>query len=261
MQRMLEGAHDIDEHFFDAPLGGNIPIVLGLLGVWNSTFMGYHARALLPYSSALSKFPAAIQKIDMESNGKRVSAAGKYRSSLFPMLRVCMLLTKFAGIPLLFSAGEIDFGECGINGQYSFYQLLHQGRTIPCDFIGFMESQSSALDEEYNESPQSWNDNIGWDSQLVVNSHDELMSNFFSQPDALALGKTLNDLVQEEVPEELRQHKVFPGNKPSSSILMTKLDAFAVGQLFAIYEHRTAVSDRVLYIKKPHSLMHSNLCL
>lgn len=77
MQRMLEGAHDIDEHFFDAPLGGNIPIVLGLLGVWNSTFMGYHARALLPYSSALAKFPAVIQKIDMESNGKRVSAAGK----------------------------------------------------------------------------------------------------------------------------------------------------------------------------------------
>lgn len=110
-----------------------------------------------------------------------------------------------------------------------------------------MESQSSSLDEEYNESPQNWNDSIDWDSQLVVNSHDELMSNFFSQPDALALGKTLNDLVQEEVPEELRQHKVFPGNKPSSSILMTKLDAFAVGQLLAIYEHRTAVSDRVMF--------------
>lgn len=148
----------------------------------------------------------------------------------------------FSGIPLLFSAGEIDFGECGINGQYNFYQLLHQGRTIPCDFIGFMESQSSAFDEEYNESSEYWQDDNGWDSQLVVNSHDELMSNFFSQPDALALGKTLNDLVQEEVPEELRQHKVFPGNKPSSSILMTRLDAFALGQLFAIYEHRTVVS-------------------
>ncbi|KAL7483112.1 hypothetical protein ACHAW6_008761 [Cyclotella cf. meneghiniana] len=220
MQRMLEGAHDIDEHFFDAPLGGNIPVLLGLLGVWNSTFMGYHARALLPYSHALSKFPAVVQKFDMESNGKRVSSAG---------------------IPLLFSAGEIDFGECGINGQYNFYQLLHQGRTIPSDFIGFMESQSSAIDEEYNENQDRWNDNDGWDAKLVVNCHDELMSNFFSQPDALALGKTLNDLVQEEVPEELREHKVFPGNKPSSSILMTKLDAFAVGQLFAIYEHRTVV--------------------
>jgi glucose-6-phosphate isomerase len=104
-----------------------------------------------------------------------------------------------------------------------------------------MESQSSALDEEFNDNPKNWDDN-SWDTELVVNSHDELMSNFFGQPDALALGKTLNDLVQEEVPEELRQHKVFPGNKPSSSILMTKLDAFAVGQLFAIYEHRTVVS-------------------
>jgi glucose-6-phosphate isomerase len=220
MQRMLEGAHDIDEHFFDAPLGGNIPVLLGLIGVWNSTFMGYNARCLLPYSAALSKFPAMVQKLDMESNGKRVSAAG---------------------IPLLISAGEIDFGECGINGQYNFYQLLHQGRTVPADFIGFMESQSTALDEEYNESTE-WDDNDEWDSKLIVSSHDELMSNFFSQPDALALGKTLNDLVQEEVPEELRQHKVFPGNRPSSSILMTKLDAFAVGQLFAIYEHRTVVS-------------------
>lgn len=151
-------------------------------------------------------------------------------------------LLSSSGIPLLFSAGEIDFGECGINGQYNFYQLLHQGRTIPSDFIGFMESQSSAIDEEYNENQDRWNDNDGWDAKLVVNCHDELMSNFFSQPDALALGKTLNDLVQEEVPEELREHKVFPGNKPSSSILMTKLDAFAVGQLFAIYEHRTVVS-------------------
>ena len=87
---MLEGAHDIDEHFFDAPLGGNIPIVLGLLGVWNSTFMGYHARAMLPYSSALAKFPAAIQKIDMESNGKRVSAAGTY---LFPWMVVISSMT------------------------------------------------------------------------------------------------------------------------------------------------------------------------
>ena len=150
-----------------------------------------------------------------------------------------------AGIPLLFAAGEIDFGEGGLNGQYNFYQLLHQGRTIPVDFIGFMESQSGALDKEYNESQEIWDDdNDVWDAMLMVNSHDELMSNFFSQPDALALGKTLNDLVQEEVPEELRQHKVFPGNKPSSSILMTKLDAFALGQLFAICEYRTVVSAR-----------------
>jgi len=123
-----------------------------------------------------------------------------------------------------------------------------------------MESQSSALDEEYNENPNTWNDN-GWDTQLVVNSHDELMSNFFSQPDALALGKTLNDLVQEDVPEELRQHKVCPGNKPSSSILMTKLDAFAVGQLLAIYEHRTVVSVTLYcFVLWYRNLVQPNYC-
>ncbi|KAL7452476.1 hypothetical protein ACHAWC_004198 [Mediolabrus comicus] len=218
MKNFLAGGHDIDEHFFDAPLGGNIPVLLGLLGVWNSTFMGYHTRALLPYSHALRRFPSLVQKFDMESNGKRVTAAG---------------------IPISFQAGEIDFGEAGSNGQHSFYQLLHQGRTVPADFIGFMESQSS-IDEEYSLSKDSATSD-GWDGEVEISGHDKLMSNFFAQPDALAYGKSLNDLVQEDVPEYLRQHKVFPGNRPSSSILMTKLDAFAVGQLLAIYEHRTAV--------------------
>merc|ERR1719343_1835821 len=127
-------------------------------------------------------------------------------------------------MPLPFQTGEINFGEPGTNGQHSFYQLLHQGRVVPADFIGFCESQTP----------------VSLPGEPVCN-HDELMSNFFAQPDALAYGKTLNDLVQEGVPEELRQHKVFPGNRPSSSILMTKLDAFAVGQLLAIYEHRVAV--------------------
>jgi len=217
MKSFLAGGHDIDEHFFDAPLGGNIPVLLGLLGVWNSTFMGYHTRALLPYSHALRKFPSLVQKFDMESNGKRVTAAG---------------------MPLSFQAGEIDFGEAGSNGQHSFYQLLHQGRTVPADFIGFMESQSS-IDEECTFNDTSAAD--GWDGEVNISGHDKLMSNFFAQPDALAYGKSLTDLVQEDVPEYLRQHKVFPGNRPSSSILMTKLDAFAVGQLLAIYEHRTAV--------------------
>jgi len=218
MKSFLAGGHDIDEHFFDAPLGGNIPVLLGLLGVWNSTFMGYHTRALLPYSHALRKFPSLVQKFDMESNGKRVTAAG---------------------MPLSFQAGEIDFGEAGSNGQHSFYQLLHQGRTVPADFIGFMESQSSIVDEEYTTNDTGSLD--GWDGEVNISGHDKLMSNFFAQPDALAYGKSLSDLVQEDVPENLRQHKVFPGNRPSSSILMTKLDAFAVGQLLAIYEHRTAV--------------------
>lgn len=207
MSRFLDGAHDIDEHFFDAPLRENIPVILGLLGVWNGTFLGYETRALLPYSQALKRFPAHIQQVDMESNGKRVAIDGTV---------------------LPYPAGEINFGEPGTNGQHSFYQLMHQGRVVPADFIGFIESQTPVdLDGE------------------VVSNHDELMSNFFAQPDALAYGKTLNDLVQEGVPEDLRQHKVFPGNRPSSSLLMSKLDAFAIGQLLAIYEHRTAVQGFV----------------
>jgi len=203
MSQFLDGAHDIDDHFFDAPLRDNIPVLLGLLGVWNSTFMGYATRALLPYAQALKRFPAHIQQVDMESNGKRVALDG----SVLP-----------------FQSGEINFGEPGTNGQHSFYQLMHQGRVVPADFIGFMESQAPV-------------DLIG----EHVSNHDELMSNFFAQPDALAYGKGLTDLVQEGVPEALREHKVFSGNRPSTSILMSKLDAFAVGQLLAIYEHRTAV--------------------
>jgi len=203
MSSFLDGAHDIDEHFFDAPVRENIPVILGLLGVWNSTFLGYSTRALLPYSQALKRFPAHIQQVDMESNGKRVA---------------------LDGTPLPITTGEINWGEPGTNGQHSFYQLMHQGRVVPADFIGFCESQKP----------------VDMDGEVVSN-HDELMSNFFAQPDALAYGKTLNDLIQEGVPEELRQHKVFTGNRPSSSTLISKLDAFAVGQLLAIYEHRTAV--------------------
>jgi glucose-6-phosphate isomerase len=203
MIQLLEGAHNIDKHFFTAPLRDNIPIILGLLGVWNSTFLGYETRAILPYAQALKRLPAHIQQVDMESNGKRVA---------------------LDGTPILHKTGEINFGEPGTCGQHSFYQLMHQGRVVPADFIGFMESQHGV---EIDGEP--------------VSNHDELMSNFFAQPDALAYGKTLNDLIQELVKPELREHKVFSGNRPSSSILMTKLDAYAVGQLLAIYEHRTVV--------------------
>jgi glucose-6-phosphate isomerase len=203
VSQFLAGAHNVDEHFFYSPLRENIPVILGLLGIWNSTFLGYSVRALLPYSHALRRFPAHVQQVDMESNGKRVAQDGS---------------------PLLHKSGEISFGEPGTNGQHSFYQLMHQGRVIPADFIGFMESQQP----------------VDMSSELVSN-HDELMSNFFAQPDALAYGKTLTELVQEGIPEGLRSHMVCSGNRPSSSILMTKLDAFAVGQLLALYEHRTAV--------------------
>ena len=203
MDDFLKGAHNADEHFFESPLRDNIPLLLGLLGVWNSTFLGYSVRVLLPYSQALKRFPAHIQQVDMESNGKRVALDGS---------------------PLLHTSGEITFGEPGANAQHSFYQLMHQGRVIPADFIGFMESQQP----------------VDMAGEQVAN-HDELMSNFFAQPDALAYGKQMSDLIQEQVPEHLRAHKVFTGNRPSSSILMTRLDAFGVGQLLALYEHRTAV--------------------
>ncbi len=143
----------------------------------------------------------------MESNGKRVTADG-------------------AVLP--FEAGEINFGEPGTNGQHSFYQLLHQGRTVPCDFIGFAAAQT----------PRSV-------AGEAVSNHDELMSNFFAQPDALACGKSAADLAAEGVPEPLRPHKTFPGNRPSLSLLLPRLDAFSAGQLLAVYEHRTAVQGFV----------------
>jgi glucose-6-phosphate isomerase len=203
MDSFLRGAHDVDEHFFHAPLRDNIPVLLGLLGVWNSTFMGYPARAILPYAQSLKRFPAYVQQVDMESNGKRVA---------------------LDGVALSHASGEINFGEPGTNSHHSFFQLMHQGRVVPADFVGFMESQRPI------DLPGE-----------AVSSHDEFMSNFFAQPDALAYGKTLVDLIQEGVPDGLREHMVFTGNRPSSSILMTRLDAFAVGQLLALYEHRTAV--------------------
>jgi glucose-6-phosphate isomerase len=207
MQTFLQGAHEMDEHFASAPLGENLPVLLGLLGVWNSTFLGYPSRALLPYSQALLRFAAHIQQVDMESNGKRVALDG----TLLP-----------------FEAGEVNFGEPGTNGQHSFYQLVHQGRVVPADLIGFCESQASiALDGE------------------VVSNHDELMSNFFAQADALATGKTMEELTAEGVPEALKAHKVFPGNRPSTSILFPRLDAKSTGQLLALYEHRTAVQGFV----------------
>jgi len=207
MEKFLAGAHNIDEHFFKAPARENIPVIMGLLGVWNSTFLKYETRCLLPYSQALKRFPAHIQQVDMESNGKRVTMDG----SVLP-----------------FAAGEFNFGEPGTNGQHSFYQLLHQGRVAPADFIGFCKSQTPVEGEGER-----------------VSNHDELMANFFAQPDALAYGKTLADCEAEGIAKELQPHKVFAGNRPSSSLLMTELDAFGAGQLLALYEHRTAVQGFV----------------
>lgn len=203
IEKFLNGASSIDKHFHSTPFEKNIPVLLGLLSIWNVSFLGYPARAILPYSQALEKFAPHIQQVSMESNGKGVS---------------------IDGIPLPFEAGEIDFGEPGTNGQHSFYQLIHQGRVIPCDFIGIMKSQQPV----YLKGE-------------TVNNHDELMSNFFAQPDALAYGKTREQLLGEKVSNHLIPHKTFSGNRPSLSLLLPYLNAYNVGQLLAIYEHRVAV--------------------
>ena len=202
-QQFLDGARAIDQHFLTAPLEQNLPVLLGLIGVWNSSFLNRSARVLLPYCQALHRFAAHIQQVDMESNGKRVSINGE---------------------PLDFEAGEVDFGEPGTNGQHSFYQLIHQGRVIPADFIGFKKSQS----------PLKLADN-------ALDNHDELMANFFAQPDALALGKSASDLRAQGVDEALIAHREFPGNRPSTVLLLDELTPYSCGQLLALYEHRTAV--------------------
>lgn len=193
----------MDKHFIETPFEKNIPVILGLLGVWNMSFLKYNSRTTLPYAEALLKLPAHIQQLDMESNGK--------------------YMTRF-GVEVDYPVGEVDFGEPGTNGQHSFFQLLHMGQTVPCDFIGFVQSQHDlCIDDE------------------SLSSHDELMANFFAQPDALANGKTEDELRAEGCDEKLICHRTFKGNRPSTSMLLPKLTAYATGQLLALYEHRTAV--------------------
>ena len=197
-RKFLNGAHLMDEHFLNENfLEKNLPVMLGLLSVWNSSFLKIESNAILPYCQALVRFVAHVQQVDMESNGKRVTMDGE---------------------PVTFPTGQIVFGEPGTNGQHSFYQLLHQGRCrVSCDFIGF---KTSAHPFSVASHP--------------VSNHDELMANFFAQPDALAFGKT-----------DLGGHKHFPGDRPSVSLLMPVCDAFHVGALLALYEHRTAVQSFV----------------
>lgn len=207
VKKFLDGARAMDLHFKDAPMEKNLPTLLGLLAVWNASCMGYEGCAVLPYCQALVRFVAHIQQLDMESNGKRVQMDGKE----------CSVPT-----------GAIYFGEPGTNGQHSFYQLMHQGRVIPADFIGFKVSQNP----------------ISLDGEPVSN-HDELMSNFFAQPDALALGKTAEELKAEGVAEKLVAHKVFTGDRPSNSLLLPICDPYNLGLLLSLYEHRTAVQGWV----------------
>eukprot|EP00915_Cephaloidophora_sp_WS-2016_P006519 GHVH01008801.1.p1 GENE.GHVH01008801.1~~GHVH01008801.1.p1 ORF type:complete len:553 (+),score=76.62 GHVH01008801.1:168-1826(+) len=203
MAKFREGARSVDNHVRSAPARQNLPMMMGLIAFWNVVYKRFNACAVLPYCQALHRFPAHIQQMCMESNGKQ-----------------CMV----DGTSITHPTGEIFFGEPGTNGQHSFYQLMHQGATVPADFIGFAKSQN----------PQH-------SILSSVNNHDELMCNFFAQPDALALGKDSSQLVKENCPEDLIPHKTFSGNRPSTMLLMPECDAYHVGALLSIYEHRTAV--------------------
>ena len=197
----LAGFHLLDEHFRTAPLAENAPALLGLIGLWYNNFFGAQSRAVLPYSNDLSRFAAYLQQLTMESNGKSV---------------------RTDGTPVSTDTGEIYWGEPGTNGQHAFYQLLHQGtRLIPADFIGFSQPT--------DDLPTA--DGTG-------SMHDLLMSNFFAQTQVLAFGKTAEEIAGEGTDPEVVPHKVMPGNRPTTSILATKLTPSVVGQLIALYEHQ-----------------------
>jgi glucose-6-phosphate isomerase len=197
----LAGFHLVDEHFRTTPLESNAPVLLGLIGLWYNEFFGAQSRAVLPYSNDLARFAAYLQQLTMESNGKSVRADGS---------------------PVSTETGEIYWGEPGTNGQHAFYQLLHQGtRLIPADFIGFSQPT--------DDLPTA--DGTG-------SMHDLLMSNFFAQTQVLAFGKTAEEIAGEGTAADVVPHKVMPGNRPSTSILGTKLTPSVVGQLIALYEHQ-----------------------
>jgi glucose-6-phosphate isomerase len=197
----LAGFHLVDEHFKYTPLEANAPALLGLIGLWYNNFFDAQTRAVLPYSNDMSRFAAYLQQLTMESNGKSVRADGT---------------------PVTTSTGEIFWGEPGTNGQHAFYQLIHQGtRLIPADFIGFSQPTDDLATADGTGS-----------------MHDLLMSNFFAQTQVLAFGKTAEEIAAEGTPPEVVPHKVMPGNRPTTSILGTKLTPSVVGQLIALYEHQ-----------------------
>ena len=202
---MLAGMRAIDEHFRQAPIERNMPALMGLLAVWNNDFLGAATQAVLPYEQYLSRFPAYLQQLTMESNGKHVTRDGQ---------------------PVGCETSPIVWGEPGTNGQHSFYQLLHQGtRLVPCDFIGFGLSLNP----------------MGTDGSRVHNSHDPqhdlLMANLFAQAEALAFGKTADEVRAEGVLEALVPHRVLEGNRPSNTLLARKLTPHTLGALVALYEH------------------------
>jgi len=184
----------MDEHFRTAPFDKNLPVLMGLLAIWYNDFFGAETIAVLPYDQYLKRFPAYLQQLTMESNGKRVT---------------------LDGTSVDYQTGPIYWGEPGTNGQHSFYQLLHQGtKLIPCDFIAFAQGLNP-----------------------LGSQHDLLIANFLAQTEALAFGKTADEVRAEGTGEELVPHRTFPGNQPSNSILAEKLTPELLGKLIALYEH------------------------
>jgi glucose-6-phosphate isomerase len=191
---MLDGFHQMDEHFRTAPFASNLPVLMGLLTVWYTDFFDAQTVAVLPYEQYLKRFPAYLQQLTMESNGKHVTLDGTRVTS---------------------DTGPVYWGEPGTNGQHSFYQLIHQGtRLIPCDFIGFYKTLNP-----------------------LGRHHDMLMANVFAQAEALAFGKTAEEVKAEGTPDWLVPHRVFEGNRPSNTILADKLTPEVLGKLVALYEH------------------------
>ena len=199
---LLAGFHLMDEHFRTAPLHANLPVLLGLLGVWYIDFFGAETHAVLPYNQYLQRFPAYLQQLDMESNGKSVT---------------------LAGAPVTYQTGPVVWGQPGTNGQHAFYQLIHQGtRLIPCDFLGFCRP-----------------------AEVVGDHHDLLMANFLAQTEALAFGKTRDEVEAEGVAPDLAPHRTFPGNRPTSTILAPELTPSVLGQLTALYEHKVLTQGTI----------------
>ncbi|WP_042166228.1 glucose-6-phosphate isomerase [Streptomyces sp. NBRC 110035] len=205
-REMLDGFRLVDDHFRTAPAESNAPLLLGLLGVWYGNFLGAQSHAVLPYSHYLSKFTAYLQQLDMESNGKYVGRDGR---------------------EVQWQTGPVVWGTPGTNGQHAYYQLIHQGtKLIPADFIGFAEPVAELSDE-------------------LKAQHDLLMANFFAQTQALAFGKTPDEVRGEGVPEELVPHKTFKGDHPTTTVLARELTPSVLGQLVALYEHKVFVQGAV----------------
>jgi glucose-6-phosphate isomerase len=201
-RELLDGFHAMDEHFRTAPFAHNLPVLLGLLTVWYTDFFGCQTQAVLPYDQYLKRFPAYLQQLTMESNGKHVTLAGD---------------------TVDYSTGPVYWGEPGTNGQHSFYQLIHQGtELIPADFIGF----SSSLNP-------------------LGQHHDLLNANVFAQTEALAFGKTSEQVQAEGTPDWLVPHRVFEGNRPSNTLLLDRLTPHALGSLIALYEHSVFVQGTI----------------